>query len=248
MKTIDFLPEIYRQREALRRARLWWCIVVMIFSSAIGASVLAQAWLRHGLHQQLDALTPEYAAAQTQVQELSGLQVQIMRAGHEANLYTFLENPWPRTQLLAEVVRPLAENIRLSQIHLAEEEQARTAIQVGPRNSKAEEEAAAKATGPERDLAKLQDENERRQTTIEIEGFTGDVARLHDYVADISRSPLVAAANIKSLEAAVANQRGQTRFTLRVIVKAGYCQRGDITPAIVATPPSGQPSAGGGGG
>ena len=47
MKTIDFLPEIYRQREALRRARLWWGIVVVIFSGAIGASALAQAWLRH---------------------------------------------------------------------------------------------------------------------------------------------------------------------------------------------------------
>ena len=61
MKSIDFLPDIYRQREALRRARLWWAMVVVIFSCAIGASAGAQAWLRHGLAQQLEALTPEYA-------------------------------------------------------------------------------------------------------------------------------------------------------------------------------------------
>src|SRR6185436_352447 len=146
MKSIDFLPEIYRQREALRRARIWWAVVVMIFGGAIGASSLAQAWLRHGLVQQLDALAAEFAAAQTQVQELSSLQSQNVRAGHEASLYTFLENPWPRTQLLAEVVRPLPETIRLTRIAILEEEQAKTAIHVGPRNVKVEEDAAAKAS------------------------------------------------------------------------------------------------------
>jgi hypothetical protein len=249
MKTIDFLPEIYRQRDALRRARLWWGIVVVIFSGAIGASVLAQAWLRHGLHEQLDDLTPQYAAAQTQVLELSMLQTQIQRAGHEASLYTFLENPWPRTQILAEIVRPVPDTIRLTQIHLAEEEQARTAIYSGPRNTKAEEEAAAKASAPEKDLAKLQDENERRQTTIEIDGHTADVPRLHEYVGDISRSPLVAGATIKSLEAATANHAGRTRFTLRLLVRPGYCQRGgDPAATTVGSPATDRRKAGGAGG
>jgi type IV pilus assembly PilN-like protein len=248
MKTIDFLPDLYRQREALRRARLWWGVVVVIFSSAISASALAQAWLRHSMHQQLDALAPEYAQAQTQVQELSGLQTQNLRAGHEASLYTFLENPWPRTQLLAEVVRPVPVTIRLTQIHLAEEEQARSAVQAGPRNTKAEEEAATKASGPEKDLARLQDETERRQTTIELDGYTADVERLHEYVKDLSRSPLIASANIKSLEAATANQPGRTRFTLRLIVRPGYCQRGSDSAATAASLLPDRTPAGGGGG
>lgn len=248
MKSIDFLPEIYRQREALRRARLWWGVVVVIFSSAIAASALAQAWLRHGLHEHLDELAPQFAQAQTQVQELTSLQAQIVRAGHEASLYTFLGNPWPRTQLLAEVVRPLPESIRLTQIHLADEEQARTAIQAGPRNTKADEEAAAKASGPEQDLAKLQDDNERRQTTIEVDGHTSDVDRLHRYVEDLSRSPLVAGANIKSLEAAPANQQGRTRFTLRVLVRPGYCQRGSETTVAAGSASSADRRRTGGGG
>jgi Tfp pilus assembly protein PilN len=168
------------------------------------------------------------------VQDLSTLQSQIVRATHEASLYTYLENPWPRTQLLAEVVRPLPDTIRLTKISLIEEDSARVAIQVGPRNTKAEEEAAAKASPPERDLAKLQDENERRQTTFEIEGHTSDVARLHAYVGDISRSPLVAGATIKSLEAASANLQGRTSFKLRLIVRPGYCQR---TTEVAAAPP-----------
>ena len=30
MKNIDFLPDIYRQRAALRQARVWWCLVVLL--------------------------------------------------------------------------------------------------------------------------------------------------------------------------------------------------------------------------
>src|SRR4051794_36559866 len=84
MKSIDFLPDIYRQREALRRARIWWAMVVVIFSSAIGASAMSQAWMRHGMAEQLDSLAAEYASAQTQVQELSAIQTQVTRAGQEA--------------------------------------------------------------------------------------------------------------------------------------------------------------------
>ena len=247
MKSIDFLPEIYRQREALRRARLWWGVVVVIFGAALGSSALAQAWLRHSLHQQLDALAVPYAAAQAQVQELSALQSQTMRAGHEASLYTFLKNPWPRTQLLAQVVAPLPECVRLTQIHLAEEESAKTAVQAGPRNAKAEEEAATKASPPERDLAKLQDDYDRRQTTIEIDGHTADVPRLHQYVQDISRSPLVAGAAIKSLEAATANHAGKTRFTLRLQIMPGYCQRSDA-PAKTSASTAALPATSSGGG
>jgi len=85
MKSIDFLPEIYRQREALSRARLWWGIVVVIFSGAIGASALAQAWLRHGLHEQLDELAPQYATSQAPVHELATLQPPMLRTGHAAS-------------------------------------------------------------------------------------------------------------------------------------------------------------------
>jgi Tfp pilus assembly protein PilN len=246
MKTIDFLPDIYRQREALRRARLWWGLVVIVFSTAIGASTLAQAWLRHSVQHHLDSLTADFAAAQTQVQELSTLQAQIARAGHEASLYVFLESPWPRTQLLSHVVGPLPDCIRLTQIHIAEQESARSAIQAGPRNTKLEEEAASKATGPEKDLARLQEENDRRQTTIEIEGFSTDVPRLHEYVKAISQSPLVADARINSIEAA-ANQAGKTRFTVRLLIKPTYCQQRHEPASVASERPANRLMTGGAG-
>jgi Tfp pilus assembly protein PilN len=233
MKSIDFLPDIYRQREALRRARLWWCIVVVIFGSAIGAAATAQTLLRSNLHRELAELEPEFAAAQAHVRELTALHAQILRASHEANLYTYLEHPWPRTQLLAEVVRPLPEVIRLSQMHVGEEEHAKGGQFAGPRGIRSDEPNAPKPSQPELDLLRLQEELDRRQTTIELDGHTTDVARLHAYMAEVNRSPLVAAAQIKSLEATPGSQFARTRFTLRLVVQPGHCQ---VTETV--TPPS----------
>src|SRR5262245_14967114 len=202
MKSIDFLPDIYRKREALRLARVWWGIVVLVFGGAVGSSSVAQVWLRYSLQQQFDDLTPTYTTAQGQVRELAELQSQIAKSAQEASLFTYLEHPWPRTQLMAEVVRPLPDVIRLTQLYIREEELPRAVPQVGPRRQSPEEEAAASLRHAEQDLARLQDEMDHRQTIMELDGHTTNVARLHEYLADLSRSPLVEAANIKSLEAA----------------------------------------------
>jgi hypothetical protein len=129
-------------------------------------------------------------------------------------------------------VRPLPPAIRLTQLHIGDEEQPKNAAQAAvARPTKPEEDAAAKASPPEQDLARLREEIERRRTVIELDGLTPDAARLHKYLADLSRSPLIAAANIKSLEAATANQQGQTRFTLRLIVRPSLVQTGGETVA-----------------
>jgi Tfp pilus assembly protein PilN len=250
MKSIDFLPDIYRQRETLRRARWWWAGVAVLFAGAVVASAMAQGWLRHSLHEQLDALAPEFAAAQAQAQELSGLQAQIQRAGHEASLYTFLDSPWPRTQLLAALVAPLPEVIQFTQIRILDEEQARAATPAGPRPPTNSDKPAATATPAESDLAVLREEVERRQTAIELDGLAADVPRLHQYVAEIHNSPLIAAVQIKSLAATPAGEPGQTRFTLRLLVRPGYGAKGSDSPATTAatTNPAGRTSPGGIGG
>jgi hypothetical protein len=246
MKNIDFLPDIYAQREALRRARVWWGIVVLVFGGAIGSSATAQVWLRHSLQRHLDDLAPQFAAAQAQVHELADLQAQITKVGHEASLCTYLQHPWPRTQLLADVVRPLPLAIRLTQIHIGEEELARTAVQAGPRRpTREDEDAAAKMLAPQQDLVRIQEEIDHRQTVIIVEGQTTDVARLHQYVADVSRSPLIAEGSIKALEKGPDKQHGLTQFTVRLIVRPGYVQRGNEgAPAGLSPTPHDTPALG----
>jgi hypothetical protein len=242
MKNIDFLPDVYRQRDSLRRARLWWIVVLALFGSSIGAAAIAQAWQRHELVEQLDALTSEFAGAQARVQELAALQEQVARAGYEASLFSLLENPWPRTQLLAEIVQPMKGSTVLTRLLVTEEEIARDRLPTAA-NNKSDEEAAEKRSPAEKDLARLADETQRRQTVIEVEGHTTDVPQLHEYVSQLSHSPLIATAAIKSLEATTTGRQSQTRFSLRLIVRPGHCQQTQ-TPARVVTTAVGR--AGGG--
>jgi hypothetical protein len=244
MKSIDFLPEIYRKREALRLARVWWAVVVLVFGSAIGSSAAAQLWLRYSLQLQFDDLTASYHTAQAQVRELTDLQTQITKCAHEASLFTYLSHPWPRTQLMAEVVRPLPDAIRLTQLYIHEEELPRPTPQAGPRRLTPEEEAEAKLMQAEQDLKRLQEETDFRQTVIELEGHTTDVGQLHEYVLKLSHSPLVASTNIKSLEATPDKQRGLTQFMVRVVIRPGYGQRGyEGSTALHSVMPNLQPNS-----
>jgi hypothetical protein len=229
MKNIDFLPEIYRQQGELRRARIWWGAVVVIFGTAIGLAAGIQFWLRHDIQRQLDQLEPQFVQAQQQSRELSSLNAQITKAGRSAGLFTFLEDPWPRTQILAELVRPLPKSMHLMRVQIGEEEVLRAAPSTGSarRRSRHEEEEGPKLSPVEQDLAQLRTDAERRQTFVDLEGQTQDVTELHAYVAEIGRSALFASAQIKSLEATPGDTLPiQTKFTVRATVRPGYAVSG----------------------
>ena len=238
MKTIDFLPDVYRQRAALRRARLWWGLVILLFGAAIGASMATQSWLRAGLREELNALEPQFLQTQAQVGALAKLQAQFAQRSVEAGLYTLLENPWPRTQILAELVRPLPQGVRLVRLHVAEEEQA--AVPTAGTRPGGSEEDLAKWPPAEQDLARMLREIGRRRTVVELEGQAGDVKPIHAYLAALSASPLVAQAQIKSLEAS-SGKEGRTRFTLRLKIVPGLCESSQDKKAQV--PASSAPRA-----
>jgi hypothetical protein len=231
MKNIDFLPEIYKQQGELRKARVWWGAVVVIFGTAIGMAAGAQFWLRQSIQRQLDSLQSQSAAAQSQVRELSSLNAQIVKSGRSASLFTFLENPWPRTQILAELVRPLPPTVQLTRIQIGEEEVLRAAPQASARrrSNRRDDNEGPKLSSVEQDLTQLRTDAERRQTFVDLEGRTQDVAQLHQYVSTIGRSALFAAAQIKSLEVLPADkQAAQTNFTIRVVVRPGYAVQGGV--------------------
>lgn len=244
MKNIDFLPDAYRQRAALRQARVWWCLVVVLFSGAIGSSILAQVWLRISLKRQLAVVEESFLASQAQVKELATLQSQIAKSAQEASLFTYLQHPWPRTQLLAQVARPLPGSIRLTLVHVREEDLPREAPQAGPHHRSGDGQTAVKLQPSEEDLSRLQQEMDFKQTIVELQGLTPDVGELHEFVAELNDSPLVASAHIKSLEADQAQQQVRTRFTLRLIIAPGYGQRGfeghGASGALAAVPGGGR--------
>lgn len=222
-KKIEFLPDIYRERAALRRARIWWLFVVLVFSAAIGSTAGAQFYLRRSVQRQLDALEPVFFAAKKQVEHLTLLQTQTRTAGQWAGLCTYLESRWPRTQLLAAVADPLPPELCLTEIKVFDEDLPRPATEEGaaPRRSgRGNDPTEPKLPPAVSDLEQLRDENDYRQTVIEISGHTNDPERLHGYVEAVGKSPIIARATIKSLEASPAESKTkQTKFTLRVLVR-----------------------------
>jgi hypothetical protein len=199
-----------------------------------------QFWLRHDIRQQLGELQPQFVKPQSQVRELASLNAQIAKAGRSAGLFTFLEDPWPRTQILAELVRPLPASVQLTRIQIGEEEVLRAAPQAngsprrrGPRQ---EEEEGPKLSPVDQDLAQLRADAERRQAFVDLEGQTQDVAELHAYVAQIGRSPLFTSAQINTLEETPGDEQpAQMNFTLRAIVRPGYAASSG-TPGPAAQP------------
>jgi hypothetical protein len=229
MKNIDFLPEIYRERTALSHARIWWAIVGIIFGVAIGLMAGAQHLLRRSIQRQFDDLAPQFDQAQEQVQRLALLQSQNRAAGELAGLVTYLQQPWPRTQLLAEVVGPLPEDIHLTELIITEEELAKPDVQEGAgprrRNRQADTGQQDKLPPAVSDLGALRKAHDYKRAVIEVKGTVPEVAVLHKYVAALGHSPLVSRAQIKSLEsAATTMQEKPTQFTLRLQFKPSFGQ------------------------
>ncbi len=228
MKNIDFLPEVYRERTALYHARIWWGIVVLIFSVAIGSTAGAQYLLRRSIQRQIDELAQDFQDAQAQVRRLAQLQLENRTAGELAGLVTYLEQPWPRTRLLAEVLGPLPDSMHLTELVITEEDAARQATdETGPRrrSRQPQSQEAVKLSPALSDLETLRQTHDYKRPVIEITGHVADAAIVHEYVAALGRSPLVAEARIKSLESAAAVlQEKRTQFTLRLLFKSSHGQ------------------------
>jgi hypothetical protein len=227
MKNIDFLPEIYHERMALRQARVWWGIVVLIFGAAIASTATAQYLLKRSIQRQYDDLAPEFVAAQEQVKRLGQAQAENRTAGQWAALITYLEQPWPRSQLVAEAIRPLPPDIRLTELIVGEEDLARPATEeTGPRRRGPAANAHAKPLAPAvADFEELRKAHDFKRPVIEITGTVHDVSLVHEYVDVLGRSPLVGQARIKSLESAATTVLEQpTSFTVRLVFRASHGQ------------------------
>jgi hypothetical protein len=226
MKNIDFLPDAYRKRDTLRRARWWWGAVVAIFGVAIGSAAFAQSLLKQTVQRELALVEPQYLAAQLRVQEMTNLQAQIAAASRAARLATWLEHPWPRSQVLAEIVHPLPSGVYLTEIHVTEETVEKQTKQVaGPRRRPKQEDEGPQLTGAEADLERLRVEANERRTVVRVAGATADVAAVHGYVSEVGKSSLFSDVLLESHETLIdEKQRSQTTFSLRLILQPSYGQ------------------------
>lgn len=267
MKNIDFLPTAYRERNALRNSRAWWGIVVLVFGTVILATASVQFTWRRSVQNELDAVQAEFMVATQRDMELARLQKQIQAASEAAGLYTYLQHPWPRSQVLATIAKPIPDAIHLHEIHLGEEAVLTAnsdAPASGRRRTSSKDKDAPKLPPAQQDLAALRKECDTRQTVVDLSGIADDVQQLHAYVAELGKSPIVSHAQLRSLEAVTGGEAPDsalpetagkqfigTRFSVHLVIKPGYGQPGGPEPKSAPKPDANarkqaeQPLAGG---
>src|SRR4051794_32813660 len=111
MKNIDFLPPRYRERRHQRRAFAWEIGVVASFGVLIAMTALwqfNQYWRVSGQLAALEGRHQEALATQATHQQL---QTRLAEASEAAELYIYLEHPWPRTQVLHAIESCLLDDM-----------------------------------------------------------------------------------------------------------------------------------------
>jgi hypothetical protein len=124
MHDIDFLPPAYHQQNAKRQVQPWRIVVVTLFLFLLAAANLAQYSQRSRAAQDLKTVEPCYEETNRLGENLRTAQAQLEAARSDAQWFTYLRHPWPRSQLLRAVVAPLPPEIALQQVLIGEESRA----------------------------------------------------------------------------------------------------------------------------
>ncbi|MFV1967751.1 MAG: hypothetical protein ACC628_20160 [Pirellulaceae bacterium] len=239
MNDIDFLPGSYHERRL--RVRLWlWRFVLLAGFGFVICSVAAIQFAQYRrAEKQLAQMQRFRVSAQEKSESLALLQTQLAEARGLADLYTYLNHPWPSTQLLSAIAKPLPPSMRFSELSIS-----RTSATSGPRGSHAPRQEATDQPGQEQhsarvDLDRLQAVYDRSVSMVRLAGETSDSTALHIYVATLGASPLFTSAELESLESISSGQPGPAAtFHIRLAVRHGYGQPKGPTeppPALAST-------------
>jgi Tfp pilus assembly protein PilN len=227
---VDFLPKEYRQAGRQRKSTTLRVAVGVAFLAVILAAAVYQQSLRRLSDRQLAGLMPQYQRAQQQMQHLTEIQKLLQSEEKQAELWTYLRHPWPRSQLLAAVTEPLPDAIRLEQIAVAREP-----LPVSEHHpaatAKPGETELAKLSPTQRDLIVLRDQWDRTQIVVICTGVTDDTLALHQYLEQLSRDKLLVKVDVASMERLNGDAEGRVRFTARCVVRAGYAQPNGPQPS-----------------
>jgi Tfp pilus assembly protein PilN len=232
---IDFLPEEYRQSHRQGKWQSWRRIVTAGLALLTALGIGYQYHRQRRLAADLAVITGQYDAAMQQTTELTGLQTQLAAASAEADLYTYLRHPWPRTRILDALLAPLPEEITIEQLLVQGDSPSGAAARhsAPPRDKNAEEELK-KLPASAQDLKRLQAMCDFQPTVVTLSGVTTETVAVHHYLGRLAKSPLFVKAELAGIEADSKDREPRLRFSATLTVRPGYGQPGG--PAAQGSP------------
>ncbi len=243
MNDIDFLPSEYREKHERRQSQPWQAFVAVAIVGLVVTAAVVQHYRRQFVKCDLAMITPVYDSAVEQQNRLANAQKQLEAAKANAELYTYLRNPWPRSQLLAALIAPLPDSITLQEIQiLREPAPVAPAPGTPPEPAKAPTDAKAeadriKALPPAaRDLMNLSNKLNPMQTTIVLVGTANEIAPLHRYIGDLDAKEIFEKAELDCINR-IDNDKlgGGLHFRAILTVQPGYGQPGGPTQPMKET-------------
>ena len=228
MDQIDFLPPEYRREHTRRRRQVWQIAAVALVTGIIAAANLFQSQTATRLQAGVDNLIPQYHQAQERNNRLAELKTKLEDTQDQAELFTYLRHPWPRTQILAALLRPLPQGVTLEKIKIFRKlpSGARRQIARSQAQREAEEKRLESLSPAARDLQQIRSDVDRMQTEVTITGTTTQPTALHAYVGDLGHESFFSTAELESIEFDKREKNGRMTFELHVLVQPGYGQPG----------------------
>jgi hypothetical protein len=167
--------------------------------------------------------------AQAKTQRLA-LQEQLLASRRsEAELWTFLRHPWPRSQVLRQLIAPLPATIALRHVRITREPVPRPAQATNPlptsgAGSAAGANPAIALTAIQRDLLRLRDEVDGSQIVVILDATAESDADVHRYLAKLAAVPLFVRTDLTSIERLGTKSGNAVNFSARLVLHAAYGQ------------------------
>ncbi len=224
MQDIDFLPVEYRQRRTrCMQQRLRNVATGLVGIVAVAAACYQQLAVRQATRK-LTEVMPRYESALKQTEKLGRLQSELEAARVDAELFTYLRHPWPKTQIIHALVTALPEEIRFTRLEICRQPQAMQRHSDANPLAALSSQAGASALQPPAalDLTRLRQQFDSAQTIVSVEGTTSESSALHDYLSALNRSGLFTRADLESLEADRRAEQAVLRFQATLVVRPGY--------------------------
>ena len=237
MKDIDFLPSTYRELHRQRRATMVRLLLLLSVAGTIIAAALTQHAERRRVMARLADMQLLHKEATVRQAMLTDLQSKLEQANATAGMLTFLRHPWPKSQMLTEVLSPLPEAITLERIEFVPvtvQANPTGQMAVAPPNPQAAE-APQKLPAIE-DLETLRKQAESTVQEIRIWGQTSDHAALHSYLTALGASKLLLNPQLESVDGVQGEDETAIRFTAHVTVRPSHGVEPDAPAESPANP------------
>jgi hypothetical protein len=229
MSNVDFLPNDYRRQAADRRWQMRLMILLAIYAGVVGVVTTAQNLERRSLERRHDLVRIPFEQARAASKRLAELRSQLTESNDVAEFHTYLQHPWPRTQILVALIERLPPEVTLSEVEIRREQpEDRLPINRLRRQSAAVRKNVESESEPpslRQALEQLRSEIDRARTIVRVRGVTTDNPALHRSIADLNNSRLFTRVDLESLGSLQDDLRpGATTFEIRLELLPGYGQ------------------------